>query len=66
MRTSEITAGMLVRTNFADTELPEGSVGEVVTVHEDPGAGIDIRFGDGPLMNILGHHGLGPAPRPGH
>ncbi|MFF3390208.1 hypothetical protein ACFYW1_04670 [Streptomyces sp. NPDC002669] len=54
---------MLVRTNFADTELPEGSGGEVATVHEDPGTGIDIRFGDGPLMNILGH-GLNPAPRP--
>ncbi|GAA5604511.1 hypothetical protein ACZ90_02490 [Streptomyces albus subsp. albus] len=64
MRTSEMTVGAWVRTNFDDPELPEGSVGEVVTVHDDLGDGVDVRLSDGRLINILSH-GLDPEPQPG-
>jgi hypothetical protein len=59
-----MTVGVLVSTNFNDPELPEGSVGKVMIVHDDLGDGVDVRFGDGRLINILSH-GLDPAPQPG-
>ncbi|MFF0695142.1 hypothetical protein ACFYU4_21275 [Streptomyces tendae] len=55
MRTTEMAVGASVRTNFDDPELPEGSVGEVVTVHDDLSDGVDVRFSDGRLINILSH-----------
>ncbi|MFH8993221.1 hypothetical protein [Streptomyces sp. NPDC017940] len=61
MKKSELAVGILVRTNFEDPGLPAGSEGEVVTVHDELGDGVDVRFRDGRLINILGH-GLDLAP----
>ena len=58
-----MAVGASVRTNFGDPELPEGSVGEVVTVHDDLGDGVDVRFSDGRLINILSH-ALDPVSQP--
>lgn len=64
MRQSELAVGMLVRTNFADPGLPEGSAGEVVTVHGDPVDGVDVRLSDGRLVNALAQ-GLDQVAQPG-
>ncbi|MFI8943157.1 hypothetical protein [Streptomyces syringium] len=64
MRTSQLAVGVLVRTNFSDPGLPEGSVGKVEIMHDDSGDGVDVRLVDGRLMNILGH-GLDPVSQPG-
>ncbi|MBM7167508.1 hypothetical protein JQK87_03575 [Streptomyces sp. G44] len=65
MKASELAVGVSVRTNFEDPGLPEGSVGEVETIHDDPSDGVDVRFRDGRLMNVLSL-GLDLAPQPGH
>lgn len=64
MRQSELTAGMLVRTNFDDPGLPEGSAGEVVKVYGDLGDGVDVRLSDGRLVNAL-VQGLDRVAQPG-
>lgn len=50
-----MAVGAWVRTNYEDPGLPEGSVGEIVTVYDDLGDGVDVRFNDGRLINILSH-----------
>ncbi|OXZ01759.1 hypothetical protein BEH93_29550 [Streptomyces sp. 2R] len=52
---TEMAVGASVRTNYEDPGLPEGSVGEIVTVYDDLGDGVDVRFNDGRLINILSH-----------
>ncbi|MFJ6069031.1 hypothetical protein ACIQHU_39080 [Streptomyces tendae] len=47
-----IRPGDTVATTVDDPELPDGSVGTVKTVYDDPADGVDVAFGNR-LFNIL-------------
>ncbi|MEV0445161.1 hypothetical protein AB0I84_23270 [Streptomyces spectabilis] len=55
--------GDWVVTTFADSELPEGSMGRVTRTSEDPCEGVDVRFGSG-MFNVMAI-GLDPSEEPG-
>jgi hypothetical protein len=63
VKTTETVVGAQVKTSFNDPGLPEGSVGKVVAVYDDLSDGVDVRFSDGQLINILSH-ALDPALEP--